>query len=176
MNEIVRETPLSKGTVNNIIQDWRSKIMGTNIEEIRTFTSEVRKSGITIEECAQGFRIVQLLKKFGINDEFDVSINRVDEFEDLDLDANNSDFIINQNPSAQYANTATTYNNNGNISTKTEIYNMPYFLDHIYKNCKKHDITPNIMIGWIDDLLSSFHDLDKKAMRIMITLIQLVPT
>jgi hypothetical protein len=35
MNDIVRETPLSKGTVNNIIQDWRSNIGGTNIEEIR---------------------------------------------------------------------------------------------------------------------------------------------
>ena len=26
MNDIVRETLLSKGTVNNIIQDWRSNI------------------------------------------------------------------------------------------------------------------------------------------------------
>ena len=165
MNEIVRETRLSKGTVHNIIQDWRIKIMGTDIEEIRAFTSEVRKSGITIEECAQGFRIVQLLKKFDINDEFDVSVNRADEFEDLDLDANNSDFITDQSPSAQYANTDTNtnYNNNGNISTKTEIYKIPYFLDHIYKNCKKHDIAPNIVIGWIDDLLSSFHDLDTES-------------
>ena len=163
MNEIVRETPLSKGTVNNILQDWRLKIKGTDIEEIRAFTSEVRKSGITIEECAQGFRIVQLLKKFDITDEFDVSVNRTDEFEDLDLDANNSDFIIDKNPSAQYGNAATNFNNNVNISTKTEIYNIPYFLNHIYKNCKKHDITPNIVIGWIDDLLSSFHDLDTES-------------
>lgn len=53
MNEIVRETPLSKGTVYSIIQDWRSNIGGTNIEEIRAFTSEVRKSGITIEVCSR---------------------------------------------------------------------------------------------------------------------------
>ena len=58
MNEIVREIPVYKGTVNNIIQDWRSNIVGTNIEEISAVTSEVRKSGITVEECAQGFRIV----------------------------------------------------------------------------------------------------------------------
>jgi hypothetical protein len=63
MNEIVREIPLSKGTVHGIIQDWRSNVGGTNIEEIRAFTSEVRKSGITIEECAQGYRIIQLFKK-----------------------------------------------------------------------------------------------------------------
>lgn len=64
MNDIVLEIPLSKGTVHSIIQDWRSNIGGTNIEEIRAFTSEVRKSGITIEECAQGFRIIQLLRKY----------------------------------------------------------------------------------------------------------------
>ena len=74
MNEIVRKTPLSKGTVNNIIQDWMANIAGTDLEEIRAFTSEIRKSGITIEECAQGFRIVRLLKKFNINDEFDVHV------------------------------------------------------------------------------------------------------
>ncbi len=100
MNEIVRETPLSKGTVNNIIKDWRSNIAGTNIEEIRAFTSEVRKSGITIEECAQGLRIVQLLKKFDINDEYDVSVNE-DGFEDLDLDVDKSNPLTNPNPSTQ---------------------------------------------------------------------------
>ncbi len=100
MNEIVRETPLSKGTVNNIIKDWRSNIAGTNIEEIRAFTSEIRKSGITIEECAQGLRIVQLLKKFDINDEYDVSVNE-DGFEDLDLDVDKSNPLTNPNPSTQ---------------------------------------------------------------------------
>ena len=160
MNEIVRETPLSKGTVNNIIQDWRSKLMGTNVEEIRAFTSEVRKSSITIEECAQGFRIAVLLRKFDIHDEFDVSVHEEDGFEDLALDANNSGFITNQNPSAQSANKVANPNNNGNIkSTKVENNKIIYFLEHIYKNCKKLGITPNTMTRWIEDLLSSFHDL-----------------
>lgn len=160
MNEIVWEILLSKGTVNNIIQDWRSNIVGTNIEEIRAFTSEVRKSGITIEECAQGFRIVQLLKKFDIHDEFDVSVNEEDGYEDLDLDADKSNFLINHNPSAQHINEITNPHDNGNKkSTKIENNKIIYFLDLIYKNCKKLGITPNIMIGWIEDLLSSFSDL-----------------
>jgi predicted peroxiredoxin len=117
MNDIVRETLLSKGTVNNIIQDWRSNIDGTNIEEIRAFTSEVRKSGVTIVECAQGFRTVQLLKKFDINDEFDSSSENVEdeyEYEDLDPDVDKSSSITNHNPSTQHTNEVTNPYVNGN--------------------------------------------------------------
>ena len=164
MNEIVRETPVSKGTVNNIIQDWRSNIVGTNIEEIRAFTSEVRKSGITIEECAQGFRIVQLLKKFNINDEFDVSVNEEDEYEDLDLDVDESSPLTNHNPSAQHTNEITNFHDNDNKkSTKIENNKVIYFLEHIYKNCKRLGITPNIMTEWMEDLLLSSDDLATKS-------------
>ncbi|MDN5845937.1 MAG: hypothetical protein L0H53_06655, partial [Candidatus Nitrosocosmicus sp.] len=159
MNEIVRETPLSKGTIHSIIQDWRSKLGGTNIEEIRAFTSEVRKSGITIEECAQGFRIIQLLKKFGINDEFDVSVYEEDEHEDLDLDVDKSKFLTNHDPSTQNTKEVINPNKNGNKkSAKIENNKIIYFLDQIYKNCKKLGITPNIMTEWIEGLLLSFHD------------------
>ncbi len=163
MNDIVRETPLSKGTVNNIIQDWRSNIDGTNIEEIRAFTSEVRKSGITIVECAQGFRTVQLLKKFDINDEFDFSSENEEdeyEYEDLDPDVDKSSSITNHNLSTQHTNEIANSPVNGNKkSAKMENNKIIYFLEHIYKNCKKLGITPNVMTEWIEDLLSSFHDL-----------------
>ena len=159
MNEIVREIPLSKGTVHGIIQDWRSNVGGTNIEEIRAFTSEVRKSGITIEECAQGYRIIQLFKKFDINDELDVGVYEEDEHEDLELDLDKSNFPTTHDPSTQNTNEITNPNENGNKkSTKIENNKIIYFLDHIYKNCKNLGITPNIMTEWIEDLLSSFHD------------------
>lgn len=45
MNEIEHATPLSKGSVNNIIQKWKAGINGTDIEEIRGFITEVRESG-----------------------------------------------------------------------------------------------------------------------------------
>ncbi|MGD9673378.1 MAG: hypothetical protein AB7U98_07860 [Candidatus Nitrosocosmicus sp.] len=57
------ETPFSKGTVNNIIDDWKARINGTDIEDIRGFIAQVRKSGMTLQECAQAFRIVNILKK-----------------------------------------------------------------------------------------------------------------
>lgn len=159
MNEIVQEIPLSKGTIYNIIHDWRSQITGTNIEEIRAFMSEVRKSDMTIEECAQGFRIIQLLKKFDIHDEFDVGVNKDDELEDLGPNKENLDFKTGQNPSTLYANKAANPNDYANTKNRRlETNKIAYFLEHIYKNCKKHDITPNTVIGWIDDLLNSFHD------------------
>ena len=159
MNEIAREIPLSKGTVNNIIQDWRSTIGGTNIDEIRAFTSEVRKSGITIQECAQGYRIVHLLKKFGINDEFNDIMNDEGEYEgeDWGLKPDKSN-LLTQNSSAQYSNkVAKVHNTMNKKKTELEYNNIIYFLEHIYKNCKRLGITPNIMSGWIEDLLSYFH-------------------
>jgi len=161
MNEIAREIPLSKGTVNNIIQDWRSTIGGTNIDEIRAFTSEVRKSGITIQECAQGYRIVHLLKKFGINDEFNDIMNDEGEYEgeDWGLKPDKSN-LLTQNSSAQYSNkVAKVHNTMNKKKTELEYNNIIYFLEHIYKNCKRLGITPNIMSIWIEDLLSYFHEL-----------------
>ncbi len=165
MNEIVRKTSLSKGTVYNIIQDWMANIAGTNLEEIRAFTSEIRKSGITIEECAQGFRIIRLLKKFNINDEFDVDGYDEDEYEEnLDLNADEFKSITNNNTSAQYTKGVPSFRaSNSKKSTKIENNPIIIFLDHIYKNCEKLGITPNIMTEWIDDLLTFSHDLDTES-------------
>ena len=159
MNEIAREIPLSKGTVNNIIQDWRSTLNGTNVDEIRAFTSEVRKSGITIQECAQGYRIVHLLRKFGINDEFNDTMNDEGEYEseDLGIKTDKSN-LLTQNSSAQISNKVGKGHNPINKKKAgLEYNNIIYFVEHIYKNCKRLGITPNIMSGWIEDLLSYFH-------------------
>ncbi|WP_458744289.1 helix-turn-helix domain-containing protein [Candidatus Nitrosocosmicus sp. T] len=69
--KITQETNLSKGTVYNLVKRWKDNLGNSGIEEIREFASIVNKSEMTIRECAQGFRIVQILKEFGINDEFE---------------------------------------------------------------------------------------------------------
>jgi hypothetical protein len=165
MNEIVREIPISKGTVNKIIQDWKSNIMGINIEEIRAFTSEVRKSGITIEECAQGFRMVQLLKKFDIRDDFDDTMNDEYGYEEEDLDVNtDKPNLLIQNASAQRTDKIAEVHHTVNKKNAELEYNhIIYFLENIYKNCKKLGITPNNMTGWIEDLLSYFHELTTES-------------
>ena len=71
LDQIAKETSLSKGTVYNLVKRWKVNFGSTGFEEIREFASIVRKSGMTIQECAQGFRITQILKELGINDEFE---------------------------------------------------------------------------------------------------------
>jgi hypothetical protein len=71
LDQIAKETSLSKGSVYNVVKHWKDSLWNPGIEEIREFSIIVKKSGMTIQECAQGFRIAQILKELGINDEFE---------------------------------------------------------------------------------------------------------
>ena len=86
--EISNEDNISKGSVHNIINIWTAQIGVPDIDELREFSVIVRKSGITIKQCAQSFRFIQILARFGIRDELHssyvadiISTNR-DEKED----------------------------------------------------------------------------------------------
>lgn len=71
LDQIAKETSLSNGSVCNVVKHWKGSPGNAGIEEIREFAIIVNKSGMTIQECAQGFRIAQILKELGINDEFE---------------------------------------------------------------------------------------------------------
>ena len=71
LDQIAKETNLSKGTVYNLVRLWKDDLGNIGIEKMREFAIIVSKSGITVQECAQGFRIVQILKELGINDEIE---------------------------------------------------------------------------------------------------------
>src|SRR4029078_10430821 len=70
-DEISNENNIAKGSVFNIIHRWVAQLEIQDIEAIREFFIIVRKSGITIKQCAQGFRFIQILARFGIKDELD---------------------------------------------------------------------------------------------------------
>ena len=74
MNKIVQETGISKGKVHYLITEWKHSITQQNIDEIRNFLVLVKKSNISIEQCAQGFRLIHILKNFGIGESDDNSI------------------------------------------------------------------------------------------------------
>jgi hypothetical protein len=69
MNQISEETGISKGKVHYLINDWQNKIGKPDVEELRGFVVLVKKSGINIGQCAQGYRMVQLMKNLGIEDD-----------------------------------------------------------------------------------------------------------
>ncbi len=79
MNQIVDETSISKGKVHYLITDWKNKI--SDIDKIRDFTVLVRKSDMSIQQCAQGFRMINMLKNLGIqeddNDTIDIYNNDI---------------------------------------------------------------------------------------------------
>jgi hypothetical protein len=72
MNQIAIETGISKGKVHYLIKDWKDKMGSSDFEEIKEFAGLLKKSGISIERCAKGFRTINILKGFGIeNDDID---------------------------------------------------------------------------------------------------------
>ena len=66
MNQIVAETGVSKGKVHYTINRWKEAIGVSDIDELREFSVAVKKSGISIRQCAQGFRMINILKNLGI--------------------------------------------------------------------------------------------------------------
>ncbi len=70
-NQIANETGISKGKVQYLVDNWKNNIGLPNIDEIRDFVVMVRKSGISIKQCAQGFRMLQLMKNLGIGEDDD---------------------------------------------------------------------------------------------------------
>jgi hypothetical protein len=86
MDKIVDEIRFSKGTVYSIIRDWKNSIGSYDIQEIRNFITSCTKSKITIEQCIQGFRMVNILKDFGIDkNSFDNVDGGDDDFDFNDL-------------------------------------------------------------------------------------------
>jgi hypothetical protein len=78
-----RENNVSTGTISNIIENWTKEIGLPDIKEVRSFAVLVKKSGVSIKQCAQGFRMAQSMKNYGINveddshDEFGSFVNEV---------------------------------------------------------------------------------------------------
>jgi hypothetical protein len=68
MDQITSETNVSKGKVHYLINDWKKEIGIPYIDELREFSVTVRKSGISIGQCAQGFRMISILRNLGIQD------------------------------------------------------------------------------------------------------------
>lgn len=85
-DEITELTNAAAGSVSNKINEWKKRTQIPDIDEIRQITTLIRKSGVNVRECAKGFRILQLLKKFNI----------VEENENVDSDIDDLSFFVNE--------------------------------------------------------------------------------
>ncbi len=66
MDQISNESGISKGKVHYLINDWKNNIGTSDIDEVREFVGLSTKSNISIDQCAQGFRMINILKNIGI--------------------------------------------------------------------------------------------------------------
>jgi hypothetical protein len=66
-NQISKDRNTSTGNVSNIVEAWKKRTGITNVEELRDFVVFLRKSGMSISDCVQGFRIAQTMKSMGIS-------------------------------------------------------------------------------------------------------------
>ena len=84
-DEIAEETGAAPGSVSNKVNDWKKRIAAPDIEELRRFAVNMRKSGMTMKHCAKGLRFLQLLKGLEIlieNDDIDSDLDSLAFFVD----------------------------------------------------------------------------------------------
>lgn len=158
LDQIAKDTTLSKGTVYNMVKQWKDCLGSAGIEEIREFGIIVNKSGMTIQECALGFRIAQILKTFGIYDEFEESTTskpKRDLLEEIKKESTGWDRGKNNHvlapPDIGFAK-----KRNIEATAKNDLY---FFIEEIYNKCKKYNINQSVIIVWIKDLHDFFHSL-----------------
>ena len=64
-SEIAKKAKVATGTVSNRVREYKQKSKSDlyDLEEIRAYMKEIRKSGFTIKECAQACRSQNILKE-----------------------------------------------------------------------------------------------------------------
>jgi hypothetical protein len=70
---------IGSGTVYNIVQEWSNSIGIDKAEVLRELALLLKKNGLTVFDCAKGFRILNIFKKYGIKEE-DEAGDRVTHF------------------------------------------------------------------------------------------------
>ncbi|WP_415310104.1 hypothetical protein [Candidatus Nitrosocosmicus sp. FF01] len=150
MDHIAQETGLSKGTIFKIIKTWEDSIGGKGIEDIRSFISLVKKSNISLQDCALGFRIANMLKPLEIRDEFD-------EKTKWSRESNNDDDTTNRILYSKEIGDYINNNQNENKKPTERVANLIInFLENVYLNCKKYDIQPPALVSWMQDLFEFY--------------------
>jgi hypothetical protein len=66
-NDIARTCGLSQGTVSNIIDEWKHSLGIPDVQSLRDLAANLKRCGIDPVQCAQGLRILNTMRKLGVN-------------------------------------------------------------------------------------------------------------
>ncbi|HEX2407495.1 MAG TPA: hypothetical protein VHJ38_09840 [Nitrososphaeraceae archaeon] len=70
-NDIAVKRDLGSGTVYNIIQEWRKGVGIEKADKLRDLALKLKKTGLAVNDCAQGLRTLMILNKYGIKKDED---------------------------------------------------------------------------------------------------------
>lgn len=165
-SKIADEVGVSKTTVFNVINDYLKKVNASYVDEIKFFLTEIRKSGISIQDCVKGFRTYQLLRAFKIKDEFEEWVDKEEDYifyqENIDLAFNE---ITNKSGDGKLLpNMEKGLDNNDNETgkkEKTKKYAIEDFISDLYDKCRSHNIKPDTITKWMMDLFDFFSYTDQ---------------
>ncbi|MDR4492229.1 MAG: helix-turn-helix domain-containing protein [Candidatus Nitrosocosmicus sp.] len=165
-SKIADEVGVSKTTVFNVINDYLKKVNASYVEEIKFFLTEVRKSGISIQDCVKGFRTYQLLRAFKIKDEFEEWIDKEEDDifypEDIDPAVNNITDNFDDDKSFPCVKKGIdNRKEEADKKKKTKKYSIEDFISDLYDECRTHNIKPDTIIKWMLDLFDFFSYTDQ---------------
>jgi DNA-binding transcriptional MerR regulator len=66
---IAHDNGVSSGAVSNIVKEWRDALAVSDAGALRELGIMLRKLGITAPQCAIGFRLANILKDLGVDEE-----------------------------------------------------------------------------------------------------------
>jgi transposase len=185
-DQTAKHRRISAGSVSNIIKNWKKEMQGSNVEDIRSFSKTVYKSGISVYQCARGYRVERILNNLGIYDDDDDFKQEKEveeenerkediynEKENGEINGNSIGYGIysirnpdNNNSKIANKNNDRNINSNNIKATKKKnikkkrIQDFSFFVNEIYINCIKHGISPDIISYWIKDLMDIFNKAD----------------
>lgn len=68
-NKVAAICGISPGAVSGIINDWKRSFGVGPIEQLRDLATTIARNGISITQCAQGYRIAIMLRNLGVNED-----------------------------------------------------------------------------------------------------------
>ena len=70
-NDIAIKRAMGSGTVYNIVQKWRLGIGIEKADKLRDLAVKLKKTGLTVNECAKALRTLMIFKRYGIEEDED---------------------------------------------------------------------------------------------------------
>ena len=70
-SDIAVKRDMGSGTVYNIIKEWRNEVGAEKGDRLRDLALKLKKTGLAVNDCAQGLRTLMILNKYGINKDED---------------------------------------------------------------------------------------------------------